>query len=93
MFKGMAERIHKDLKYDVPNGGTIKIIASPERRYSAWIGGSILTSLSTFEEMWITRAEYEENGPSIIHRKCAGCHGSDGWGPYAWKFWSSNLTF
>merc|ERR1712183_1064859 len=49
---------------------TIKIIAPPERKYSVWIGGSILSSLSTFEEMWIKKEEYDESGPSIVHRKC-----------------------
>merc|ERR1712212_698468 len=29
----------------------IKIIAPPERKYSVWIGGSILASLSTFQSM------------------------------------------
>jgi len=53
-----------------PDSMTIKIIAPPERKYSVWIGGSILSSLSTFEEMWISKAEYDEAGPSIVHRKC-----------------------
>ena len=48
----------------------VKIIAPPERKYSVWIGGSILASLSTFDEMWITKEEYAENGPSIVHKKC-----------------------
>ncbi len=48
----------------------IMIIAPPERKYSAWIGGSILASLSTFKQMWISQQEYEETGPSIVHRKC-----------------------
>merc|ERR1712192_323970 len=48
----------------------IKIIAPPERKYSVWIGGSILVSLSTFQQMWISKQEYDECGPSIVHRKC-----------------------
>jgi actin-related protein len=48
----------------------IKIIAPPERKYSVWIGGSILSSLSTFQQMWIRKSEYDESGPSIVHRKC-----------------------
>merc|ERR1739845_269866 len=43
----------------------IKIIAPPERKYSVWIGGSILASLSTFQQMWISKQEYDESGPSI----------------------------
>jgi actin-related protein len=70
MFNGIAERIQKEIKALAPDSMTIKIIAPPERKYSVWIGGSILSSLSTFEEMWITKAEYDEAGPSIVHRKC-----------------------
>merc|ERR1719423_594664 len=46
------------------------LLAPPERKYSVWIGGSILASLSAFQAMWITKAEYDEAGPSIVHRKC-----------------------
>jgi len=70
MFNGVAERMQKEVKALAPDSMTIKIIAPPERKYSVWIGGSILSSLSTFEEMWITKAEYDEAGPSIVHRKC-----------------------
>ena len=38
--------------------------------YDAWIGGSIMASLPAFKEMWITKAEYDEVGPPIVHRKC-----------------------
>uniref|UniRef100_A0A182MC80 Actin, cytoplasmic n=1 Tax=Anopheles culicifacies TaxID=139723 RepID=A0A182MC80_9DIPT len=48
----------------------IKIIAPPERKYSVWIGGSILASLSTFQSMWISKQEYDECGPTVVHRKC-----------------------
>merc|ERR1719443_2716629 len=53
-----------------PQTMTVKIVAPPERKYSVWIGGSILASLSTFEDMWVTKDEYDESGPSIVHRKC-----------------------
>ncbi|CAF4723531.1 unnamed protein product, partial [Rotaria sp. Silwood2] len=42
----------------------------PEPKYSVWSGGSILASLSTFQQMWISKQEYDESGPSIVHRKC-----------------------
>jgi hypothetical protein len=35
--------------------------------------GSILASLSTFQQMWISKQEYDESGPSIVHRKCWKC--------------------
>merc|ERR1712129_443245 len=68
MFPGMGKRIHKELKLMANRNW--RITAQPERKYSSWIGGSILSSLSTFEEMWITKEEYQDVGPSIVHRKC-----------------------
>eukprot|EP01084_Bolivina_argentea_P196454 336743_1 len=54
MYNGIPERVQKEIKNLAPDSMTIKIIAPPERKYSVWIGGSILSSLSTFQEMWIT---------------------------------------
>nr|P10992.3 RecName: Full=Actin, macronuclear [Tetrahymena thermophila]AAA30109.1 actin [Tetrahymena thermophila] len=70
MFPGIAERLSKEVSALAPSSMKIKVVAPPERRYSVWIGGSILSSLSTFQTMWITKAEYDESGPSIVHRKC-----------------------
>jgi len=70
MYKNIPERVQQEVKALAPDSMTIKIIAPPERKYSVWIGGSILSSLSTFEEMWIKKEEYDESGPSIVHRKC-----------------------
>jgi len=70
MFPGIAERMTKELTALAPSTMKIKVVAPPERKYSVWIGGSILSSLSTFQQMWISKAEYDESGPSIVHRKC-----------------------
>ena len=72
MFNGFPERLTKEIKALAPESirEEIKVIASPERKYSVWIGGSILSSLSNFESNWITKTEYEENGATIVHRKC-----------------------
>merc|ERR1712136_372003 len=70
MFPGIADRMQKEISALAPPTMKIKIVAPPERKYSCWIGGSILASLSTFSSMWITKAEYEESGPAIVHRKC-----------------------
>merc|ERR1719282_1819625 len=70
MYPGIADRMQKEITAMAPSTMKIKIIAPPERKYSVWIGGSILASLSTFQEMWITKAEYDEAGPGIVHRKC-----------------------
>ena len=46
------------------------MIASPERKYMVWVGGSLLACLSSFQNMWIAKSEYDEAGPTIVHRKC-----------------------
>merc|ERR1711962_1350108 len=70
MYAGIADRMQKEITALAPSTLKIKIIAPPERKYSVWIGGSILSSLSTFQTMWISKQEYDEAGPSIVHRKC-----------------------
>ncbi|XP_035671440.1 actin, muscle-like [Branchiostoma floridae] len=70
MFPGIGDRMQKEIVALAPSTMKIKIIAPPERKYSVWIGGSILSSLSTFQTMWITKQEYDESGPAIVHRKC-----------------------
>ena len=70
MYPGINERLTKELVGLAPNGIKVRIVTPPERKYSVWIGGSILSSLNTFQDIWVTREEYDEAGPEIIHRKC-----------------------
>ena len=70
MYPGIPERLNKEVTQLAPSTMKIKVVAPPERKYSVWIGGSILASLSTFQQMWISKSEYDESGPSIVHRKC-----------------------
>ena len=72
MFNGLKERLEKEIKY-IANDSMqkeVKVIASPERKYATWIGGAILSQISDFESRWITKTGYEENGATIVHRKC-----------------------
>ena len=69
MFPGIADRMQKEITALAPPM-KIKIIAHPERKLVVWIGGSIMASLSSFQEMWISKQEYNESGPTIVHRKC-----------------------
>jgi len=71
MYTGLPQRVQQEIKKMAADSAKVKVIAPPERKYSVWIGGSILSSLSTFEEMWVKKDEYDECGPSIVHRKCA----------------------
>jgi len=70
MYEGLPDRMTKELTALAPQAVRIKVVAPPERKYSVWIGGSILASLSTFQTMWIKKEEFDEAGPGIVHRKC-----------------------
>jgi centractin len=64
LTRGFGDRLLQELR-------KIRIFAPPERKYSTWIGGSILASLSTFKSMWVSAEEYAED-PEVIHRKTFG---------------------
>eukprot|EP01119_Soliformovum_irregulare_P024976 TRINITY_DN9104_c0_g1_i1.p1 TRINITY_DN9104_c0_g1~~TRINITY_DN9104_c0_g1_i1.p1 ORF type:complete len:403 (+),score=109.12 TRINITY_DN9104_c0_g1_i1:79-1287(+) len=67
-----AERLHREVTERMPQY-KIKILApnSPiERKYSTWIGGSILGSLGTFHQLWMSKEEYLEHGRTLVERKC-----------------------
>ncbi|XP_072793712.1 actin, cytoplasmic 1-like [Vicugna pacos] len=70
MYPGITGRMQKELTALAPSTVKVKIIAPSERKYSVWMGGSILASLPTFQQMWISNQEYDEFGPSIVHHKC-----------------------
>jgi hypothetical protein len=70
MFPGIHDRLQKELVALAPSTMEVKIIAPPERKYSAWNGGSLLASFSTFQPMWISKEKYDESGPGIVHCKC-----------------------
>jgi len=70
LFPGLADRLKKEMNVLAPASVKVDIVATPERRFSVWIGGSIFASLSTFQEKWVTREEYMEYGAGIIHTKC-----------------------
>jgi actin, other eukaryote len=72
MFEGFADRFLKELTNLAPNSMKVGVVAPPERKYSVWIGGSFLAQhgLYFFNQMWISKDEYEEYGPGIVHRKC-----------------------
>ena len=70
MLPGIVDRMQKEITALAPSTMTVKVIASPERKYSTWIGGSIFASHPAFRLTCISKAEYDEYGPSIVHRKC-----------------------
>jgi len=70
MFEGIKERLQKEIEFRASKSASLKVWAPPNRNLSTWLGASCLASLSSFTDMWITKAEYEEHGVSIVHKKC-----------------------
>eukprot|EP00993_Chasmostoma_nieuportense_P001367 NODE_2255_length_1235_cov_40.270758_g2144_i0.p1 GENE.NODE_2255_length_1235_cov_40.270758_g2144_i0~~NODE_2255_length_1235_cov_40.270758_g2144_i0.p1 ORF type:complete len:387 (-),score=96.31 NODE_2255_length_1235_cov_40.270758_g2144_i0:34-1194(-) len=69
-FRGLPQRLDQELRDLAPTSIKVRVVAPAERKYSVWIGGSILASLPSFQTMWITKEQYDEVGPGIIHKKC-----------------------
>ncbi|EIE27441.1 putative Acttin-related protein 4 [Coccomyxa subellipsoidea C-169] len=72
MFTGLRDRLERELAEAAPHNCKVKVTSpanSLERKFSVWIGGSILASLGSFQQMWVSKKEYEEHGAGIVHRK------------------------
>ena len=69
MFAGIRERLQKEVRTLAPPALKVEVVSPPERRHSAWRGGSILASAPGTTNMWMTKQDYEEYGPTMIHRK------------------------
>ncbi|CAO2590218.1 Actin-related protein T2 [Lemmus lemmus] len=70
LFQGLDDRLLRELEQLASKGVPIKITAPPDRWFSTWIGASIVTSLSSFKQMWITAADFKEFGVSVVQRRC-----------------------
>ena len=70
LFLKIRKKFEKELQSLAPTGKTVKVIAPPERKYSAWLGGAILSSMKKFKAaMFVSKKEYNENGYGIINDK------------------------
>lgn len=65
---GFGKRMSKELN-EMIHPVQIAVIEPPDRKISSWIGGSRMISRPSFEELWISRAQYDQSGPMIIHKK------------------------
>lgn len=70
MFPKIRDRMTKEITALAPSTMKITVTAPPQRKHSVWLGGSILSALPSFQQMWVTAAEYKENGSQIVHYKC-----------------------
>lgn len=73
LINGFVERLNRELLQKTPNNMRLKLVSNnqaSERRFSTWIGGSILGSLGSFQQMWISKQEFQETGKVIVEKKC-----------------------
>lgn len=70
LFPGLGQRLCDEVSVLAAAGMRIRVVAPPDRRDSAWIGGSLLASHSSFDQMLISKREFDDYGPNIVHRKC-----------------------
>ena len=83
MFAGYASRIEKEIKALYIEKGLkntkdksikvpINIIDSPRRKYSVFIGATVLANIYNEQqtEYWISKQDWDECGPDIIFKKC-----------------------
>jgi len=69
MIPGFPERLEKELKLLKPNAN-IKVASLADRNLLAYEGAAMTAGLPSFDPMWVSKADYEETGPSIITKKC-----------------------
>ncbi|KAI8870639.1 Actin/actin-like protein, partial [Ramicandelaber brevisporus] len=71
LIPGFTERLQAEVTTALP-GLRVKVQASgntAERQFGSWIGASMVSSLGTFHQLWVSKQEYEEQGSSIIAKK------------------------
>lgn len=70
MFELLPIRLEKMIADLVSSTTKIQIKADPERKFSTWLGGAVLASMPSYQQMWISKDAYEEHGFAAILDKC-----------------------
>ena len=68
MYENLPERFTQDIKKQMKEEENLNVTAPFNRLYSVWLGGAILTELSSFKDKWITKKEYEEKGEFALSK-------------------------
>ena len=67
LLKNFPEKLKNDISSpELTQLSNFNMQTLPERQFSSWIGGSIMTSLDHFSYLWVTKKEYDENGEILI---------------------------
>lgn len=66
---GLEDRMQVELSRLVPSNVAVNVIAPADRKYAVWRGAAVLADYASFDQ-WVTKADYDEHGASIMHKKC-----------------------
>ena len=67
LLKNFPEKLKNDISSpELTQLSNFNMQTLPERQFSSWIGGSIMTSLDHFSYLWVTKKEYDENGQILV---------------------------
>ncbi|KAK2120078.1 Actin-like protein 7B [Saguinus oedipus] len=69
MLDGFPERFQRELSLLCP-GESPAVAASPQRKTSVWTGGSILASLQAFQQLLVSKEDFQERGSMAMYSKC-----------------------
>ncbi|KAG9482260.1 hypothetical protein GDO78_011121 [Eleutherodactylus coqui] len=69
LFPGLDERLLKEMERLVPSGVKVNVNLPEKRKYSVWVGASIISSISAFRDLLIPKSDYKDVGPNVLHRK------------------------
>lgn len=70
MFKGIKSRMTKEIQALAASPMKPEVFSPADRKHSCWLGGAILSQMKKFDNIWITKKEFDEEGKSIVHKKC-----------------------
>ncbi|CDQ86814.1 actin-3 [Oncorhynchus mykiss] len=70
MFSGFPERLQAEMEKLAPRDSMIGMLSGAHREFASWVGGSIITCLSSFQPMWVKGQDYQEEGSSVVRNKC-----------------------
>lgn len=70
MLPGFDERLYEEVKALAPESARVTIRPSQDKMCAVWNGASILSTLSSFADKWITKEDFKEFGENIVLRKC-----------------------
>lgn len=72
LFPNLDNRLQEEVQSMLPEAVSVRVASQTDRRFGVWKGASIVASMGR-PDMWVTREEYNEDGASVIHRKCVSC--------------------